>query len=129
MGASLITPNLHKKPPSIRYYRGGTAEDGVSLEEWQLQVTDLAGKELNLSYADILELPQIEESRRYVCVCCWTIRRTWKGTLLKNVLDLAGIKISKGMYLTQTSIGSKDKGSYESTIDLFDAVERRAMLI
>jgi len=127
--AVLKTPNIEKKPPSIRYYREGPPEAGVDLEHWRLSITGLVNQAVNLSFDQLLELPQIEESRRYVCVCCWTVRRTWKGTLLQHVMDLAGIKDYQGLYLKQISLGSKEKGSYESTISLSDAIKRRAMLI
>lgn len=64
-----------------------------------------------------------------VCVCNWSIRRTWKGILLSTVIEMAGVSKPENYFLKQTSIGTKEKGVYQSTIPLSDALSRRAMLI
>ncbi|MGI8386962.1 molybdopterin-dependent oxidoreductase [Robertmurraya sp. P23] len=74
-------------------------------------------------------MPQVEESRRMVCVCNWSIRRTWAGVLLSNIIEMEGVSEPDKYYLKQTSIGTKEKGVYESTIPLADALSRRALII
>lgn len=64
-----------------------------------------------------------------VCVCNWGIRRRWKGILLQTIIDIAGVEYPEKYYLKQTSIGTKEKGIYQSTIPLRDALSRRALLI
>ncbi|MDR6226015.1 molybdopterin-dependent oxidoreductase [Desmospora profundinema] len=124
----LKTPNLDKKPSSLRYYQEGPPTS-IELDLWRLTVSGKVESTLHLSYEEILKLPQIEESRRMVCVCNWSIRRTWKGILLSTVMEMAGVSDLEKYYLKQTSIGTKEKGVYQSTIPLGDAISRRSMLI
>ncbi|QKG84360.1 molybdopterin-dependent oxidoreductase [Kroppenstedtia pulmonis] len=128
MNKILKTPNIDKKPSSLRYYQEGPPTS-VNLQTWRLTVSGKVKQELDLSFNEILRLPQIEESRRMVCVCNWSIRRTWKGILLSTVIEMAGVSNPENYYLKQTSIGTKEKGVYQSTIPLSDALTRRAMLI
>lgn len=128
MNKHLQTPNLHRKPSSLRYYQDGPPKF-VELDTWKLSVSGLVKQELSLTYSDILSLPQVEKNRRMVCVCNWSIRRTWKGVLLSTVIEMAGILDREGLYLKQTSIGTKEKGVYQATIPLNEAIRRQAMLI
>ncbi|MBA4538132.1 molybdopterin-dependent oxidoreductase [Bacillus aquiflavi] len=128
MNPTLKTPNLERKPSSLRYYQEGPPKS-IDLATWRLSVTGLVEKELTLTYEDILQMPQVEESRRMVCVCNWSIRRTWKGVLLSDVIKLVRVTNPEKYYLKQTSIGTKEKGVYESTIPLGDALSRRALLV
>ncbi len=123
-----ITPNLHRKPNSLRYYQDGPPES-VDINTWHLSLTGLVEKELKLSYSDILALPNVEESRRMVCVCNWSIRRTWTGVLLSTLIEMAGVKNPEKLYLKQSSIGTPEKGVYHSTIALGDALSRRTLLV
>ncbi len=123
-----ITPNLHRKPNSLRYYQDGPPKS-VDINIWHLSLTGLVQNELTLSYSDILALPQVEENRRMVCVCNWSIRRTWAGVLLSTVIEMAGVRNPENLYLKQTSIGTPEKGVYQSTIALGDALSRRALLV
>jgi len=125
---AVTTPNIHKKPSSLRYYQDGPPQS-VDLNKWQLLLTGLVSGGRSFSYAEILKLPQIEESRRMVCVCNWSIRRTWKGVLLSTLIEIAGVPSPEKLCLKQTSIGTPEKGVYEATIPLADAMARRALLI
>lgn len=122
------TPNLDRKPSSLRYYQEGPPKS-IDLDTWRLSVTGLVEKELTFTYQDLLEMPQVEESRRMVCVCNWSIRRPWQGILLSSVIEMAGVSNPKKYYLKQTSIGTKEKGVYESTIPLGDALSRRTLIV
>lgn len=122
------TPYLEQKPSSLRYYQDGPPQH-VDLDRWQLLIGGLIARELKLTYSDLLAMPQVEESRRMVCVCNWSIRRTWKGVLLASVLQEAGLSCFAGLYLKQTSIGTREKGAYQATIPLADAIRRRSLLI
>lgn len=128
MSIPSVTPNIERKPSSLRYYQDGPPLE-IDVQKWRLQITGLVRQELLLSYHDLLQLPQVEESRRMVCVCNWSIRRTWKGILLSDVLNIAGIDSSDALFLKQTSIGTPEKGTYQATIPLEEALSRRALLI
>lgn len=118
-----------RKPSSLRYYQDGPPES-VDIDAWRLDITGLAGVNAVLDYRAFTRLPWVEESRRYICVCNWSIRENWGGYLLADVLNAAGWSgQTEGLYLRQTSIGTPEKGVYESTIPLEPAVRRRALLI
>lgn len=128
MNQMIKTPNLDRKPSSLRYYQEGPPEF-VDLDTWRLSITGLVEQELSLTYEDILNMSQIEESRRMVCVCNWSVRRTWKGILLSSIMEMAGVSQPEKYYLKQFSIGTQEKGVYESTIPLSDALSRRALIV
>lgn len=124
----MTTPNIDKKPSSLRYYQDGPPYD-IDVSSWKLTVSGKVKRPITFSYKELLLLPQVEESRRMVCVCNWTIRRLWKGILLQTVIDMAGVDHPERYYLKQTSIGTKEKGVYQSTLPLGDALSRRALLV
>lgn len=125
------TPRIEKKPSSLRYYQDGPPAS-VDVSKWRLKVRSVAGREVGISYQDLLAFPQVSTNRRTVCVCNWTIRRTWTGVLLKEVLNHAGVEgidDRADLFLKQQSIGTPGKGQYDSTIRLRDAIARGAMII
>lgn len=124
---SKITRNRGKKPSSLRYYQDGPPQS-VDLPRWSLEIGGLGIEDLKLSYEELGKLTEVEQDRRMVCVCNWSIREFWKGVLLADVLELAGLEEKEGLYLKQTSIGTPEKGVYESTIPLEPALEREALL-
>lgn len=125
---SLATPNIERKPSSLRYYQEGVPD--VDIAAWRLTIQDQGGSPLILSYEDLFKLPQSTQHRRLVCVCNWTIKRYWSGVLLKDALAVAGVNADKlqGLHIKQVSTGTPDKGVYESWIDLAGAVARDAIL-
>lgn len=117
-----------RKPSSLRYYQDGPPTY-VDVDQWTLTISGQAGVDAVLRFDDLRQVPWLTESRRYVCVCNWSIRELWGGYLLSDVLRLAGwTGDTDGLYLKQTSIGTPEKGVYESTIPLGDSVRRRALL-
>lgn len=121
-------PRGHK-PSSLRYYQDGPPPH-VDIDAWSLSILGEAGVDAVLSFADLRLVPWLVESRRYVCVCNWSVRALWGGYLLADVLSLAGWNgETNDLYLKQTSIGTPAKGVYESTIPLRDSVARRALLV
>ena len=122
-----VIRNRGKKPSSLRYYQDGPPQS-VSLPRWRLEIGGLGVKGLKLSYDQLQSLPQVEHNRRMVCVCNWSVREAWGGVLLAEVLRLAGLEEVEGLYLKQTSIGTPEKGVYESTVPLQPALEREALL-
>jgi DMSO/TMAO reductase YedYZ molybdopterin-dependent catalytic subunit len=116
------------KPSSRRYYQDGPPES-VDLATWSLEVVDIGGRQITLSHDALTALPLVNEDRRMVCVCNWTIRHIWTGVRLKEVLTLIGRTRASGLFLRQTSIGTPKKGVYEVTIPLQDALDRQAILV
>ena len=54
--------------------------------------------------------------------------RNESGVLLEDTLARAGVTDASGLFLKQVSIGTPEKGRYDSTIRLDDALERKALL-
>jgi len=125
------TPRIEKKPSSLRYYQDGPPSR-VETSAWKLSLSYLGGeKNFAFSLDDIKSIPKRVENRRMVCVCNWSIRRTWGGIYLKDLFDHAGLTEDDyaGLFLKQLSIGTPEKGKYDSTIRIDDAIARNAMLI
>ncbi len=121
------TPRIEKKPSSLLYYQEEPPKD-FDLDSWRL-ILIYNNKSYELSYGEILNLPQTTISRRMMCVCNWSIRRTWTGTYLKELFNYLNIKPDETLYLKQTSIGNSDKPKYESTMPLSHALKNDAMIL
>lgn len=127
-----MTRNRGKKPSSLLYYQDGPPES-VDIDAWRLSIAGPDGSPLgSLSYEEIRELPRVQQDRRMVCVCNWSIRHTWTGALLRSVLLAGGaaqeLWADDTLFLRQRSFGTAEKGQYESTIPLRDAIERDALV-
>jgi len=117
------------KPSSLRYYQDGPPY-GLDLTTWRLRVWGLGIRHREFRFDELRELPRVRESRRYVCVCNWSMRQEWGGFLLSDLLAaLAWDGVTEGRFLRQVSVGTPEKGVYDSTVPLGDAVERRALLV
>jgi DMSO/TMAO reductase YedYZ molybdopterin-dependent catalytic subunit len=125
--AGTVTRNRGKKPSSLRYYQDGPPSH-VDMETWRLEVSGIGVDRVSLSWDDLAAMPQVEHDRRMVCVCNWSIRHAWTGVLLEHVLREAGLTETDGLYLRQQSIGTPEKGTYDSTIPLAAALDRQALL-
>lgn len=121
------TPRIEKKPSSLLYYQEEPPRN-FDITNWKLVILSNT-KKYELSYDDIMKLPQTTISRRMVCVCNWSIRRTWSGTYLKDLLEHLNIKYEKGMFLKQLSIGNEGKEPYDTTIKLEHALKNDSMII
>lgn len=66
----------------------GLTED-LDLNAWRLQVNGAVGRELSLSYDQLLALPPVSQRIRLSCVSGWSTVREWRGPLLRDVLALA----------------------------------------
>lgn len=120
------TPNLDKKPSSLRYFQEGPAP--VDMGQWRLDILGNVTNPLSLDLRELQEMPVQIHHRRTVCVCLWTIKRYWHGVLLGDVLDRAGVDLNdESLFIKQTSIGT-DKGKYDATIHMKSAVRRNALL-
>jgi len=85
--------------PNDAFYRVDTALDipAVSAAEWRLRVHGMVEREVELSYADLIELPTIERDITLTCVSNQVGGRyvgnaRWLGVPLATVLELAGVQ-------------------------------------
>ena len=104
-GASLATASLSEAGlapivvPNADFYRIDTAfiVPTVERETWRLKVTGLVDREVELTYAELVALPIVEQ---YVTIACVSNEvggdlvgnARWTGVPLRTVLDLAGVK-------------------------------------
>ena len=96
LGLEGLTPIV---VPNEDFYRIDTAllVPNVDRDSWRLRVHGLVEREVTLSYADLLELPVVEQ---YVTIACVSNRvggdlignARWTGVRLRDVLDMAGVK-------------------------------------
>jgi len=85
--------------PNDDFYRIDTALliPNVDRDTWQLRIHGLVDREVTLTYADLMELPIIEQ---YVTIACVSNRvggelignALWTGVRLRDVLDRAGVR-------------------------------------
>ena len=99
-GAELGVPGLTPiVVPTADFYRIDTAliPPNIDRSTWQLRIHGMVEREVTLTYAQLIELPIIEQ---YVTIACVSNRvggdlignTRWTGVRLRDVLDLAGVK-------------------------------------
>ncbi len=64
----------------------------VDIDGYTLKVDGLVDAPLDLTYDDVLGLDAYERKITLFCVEGWDATILWKGALLKNIMDLAGIQ-------------------------------------
>ncbi len=81
------------------FYRIDTAlvTPAVDPDEWTLRIHGMVDREVELSYVDIQQMPQIERYATLSCVSNEVGGRLvgnalWTGVLLKDLLDMAGVR-------------------------------------
>jgi DMSO/TMAO reductase YedYZ molybdopterin-dependent catalytic subunit len=85
--------------PNDRFYRIDTAllVPSVDASTWKLRIHGLVERETELTFAELLALPMVEQ---YVTIACVSNQvggrlvgnAKWTGVPLRDVLDLAGVK-------------------------------------
>jgi DMSO/TMAO reductase YedYZ molybdopterin-dependent catalytic subunit len=84
--------------PNDDFYRIDTALSfpNVNLDTWKLRIHGMVNNVLELSYQDILDMPQVE---RTITICCvsneiggpYIGNAVWQGVFLKDLLERAGV--------------------------------------
>lgn len=84
--------------PTSSFYRIDTAfiPPRIDAATWSMRVTGMVDREIELNYADLLEMDMVE---RYITIACVSNdvggglvgNAKWLGVPLRNVLDLAGV--------------------------------------
>ncbi len=66
-------------------------------DKYELQVTGLVDRPLNLTLADIQSMPSTTLVKNFQCVTGWRVPEVhWEGVRLSDVLDAAGVHSSAG---------------------------------
>jgi len=66
----------------------------VDIDNYRLKLSGLVNTPKELAYTDVTQLDVYERKITLYCVEGWDATILWKGALLKDILDLAGIKAS-----------------------------------
>jgi DMSO/TMAO reductase YedYZ molybdopterin-dependent catalytic subunit len=99
-GADLAIPDLTPiVVPNDRFYKIDTAliPPNVNVDEWRLKVTGMVDREVELTYAELIQLPIVEQ---YVTIACVSNvvggdlvgNASWRGVPLRTVLAMAGVQ-------------------------------------
>ena len=99
-GAELNIPGLSTfYTPSNNFYRVDTALviPQVTTQEWSLRVHGMVGRELHISFNDLIHMPMIERDITIMCVSDtvgggYIGNARWQGVLLSDVLRQARLK-------------------------------------
>ena len=68
----------------------GMTDHKVELQKWHLQVIGAVQKPLELTYAQLLEMPAIERNVLLICPGVFTNHGRWKGFSVMELLNMAG---------------------------------------
>ena len=98
--------------PNDDFYRIDTALSfpNVNLDTWKLRIHGMVDNELELSYQDILDMPQVE---RTITICCvsneiggpYIGNAVWQGVFLKDLLERAGVSSDAEQVFSRSSDG------------------------
>lgn len=89
----------------------------VSIDSYILKVTGLVDKSIDLEYSDVLELDAHERKITLYCVEGWDATILWKGLLLKDIMDLAGINPKANTVIFHSVDGYTTSLPLETIID------------
>jgi sulfoxide reductase catalytic subunit YedY len=93
-----VVRNENRPDRNIRYFSPFVPP---TPDEWQLTVHGLLTKPLTLTFADIQQLPFVEQISRMKCVECWSFKSQWGGFSLASLLELVQ-PASDGQYVRMT---------------------------
>lgn len=65
---------------------------GVSEEDYRLEVTGLVEKPLTLTYDEVLDRKQYSKVVTLYCVEGWDVKLLWEGVRVEDLLEEAGVK-------------------------------------
>jgi DMSO/TMAO reductase YedYZ molybdopterin-dependent catalytic subunit len=114
---SPILPDLEPDQSAKREYQRHLSERFLN---WQLPISGLVGRPIELSLDDIRRLPARTQITAHVCEQGWSAIGEWTGTPLQRALDAAGGVASAARYV----VVSTYDGWYEG-YDLFEVAIRR----
>jgi DMSO/TMAO reductase YedYZ molybdopterin-dependent catalytic subunit len=126
--SKVFKPNGSTEPDDPDY----VAARKENFANWKLVVDGLVDKPLQLSLADLRQLPARTQITRHDCVEGWSCIGKWTGAPLKEVLDRAALKPNARylvFYCADTLEQTLDgTGQYYESIDLVDAYHPQTIL-
>jgi DMSO/TMAO reductase YedYZ molybdopterin-dependent catalytic subunit len=77
----------------FRFYSVTGDQPDRSRKAYRLRVRGMVDTELDLTFGDLLAMPAKHLTRDFQCVTGWRVTEVgWKGVLLRDVLDRAGVQ-------------------------------------
>jgi DMSO/TMAO reductase YedYZ molybdopterin-dependent catalytic subunit len=122
--ASMISPHF----PAINEINPGAknsayrADQLQGFRDYRLPVAGLVARPLNLSLADLRNMPSHSQITQHSCERGWSAIAKWTGVRLAHVLALAGLKPEARWVMFQSVDGWWD------CLDLFDALHPQTLL-
>jgi DMSO/TMAO reductase YedYZ molybdopterin-dependent catalytic subunit len=89
--AGLDTRNLELTPIE-KFGTMGTTNHQVDLKAWQLEVSGHLQRPLQLTYAQIVQLPAIERNVLLICPGVFSYNARWTGISVATILEMAQIR-------------------------------------
>jgi DMSO/TMAO reductase YedYZ molybdopterin-dependent catalytic subunit len=96
----------------------------VDLKTWRLKIEGLVDKPISLTLDEIKALPQMIETKNFICVEGWGLdNQRWEGVHPKEIFSK--VKISpKAKFITFHAVG----GQYKDSLSIKEALEPDTML-
>jgi sulfoxide reductase catalytic subunit YedY len=79
-----VVRNENRPDRNVRYF---TPFVPPTPEEWRLTVGGLLTTPLTLTFADIQQLPLVDQVSRMKCVECWSFKARWGGFALASLME------------------------------------------
>ncbi|HTY08498.1 MAG TPA: molybdopterin-dependent oxidoreductase [Candidatus Edwardsbacteria bacterium] len=135
-GAPGLQPAADLGPAVIREYQGKKLTDFERLRDnsisgpvavdtlrYRLTVDGLVRRKLSLTYRQALGFPQYQKLITLYCVEGWDATGLWRGLLVADLLDSAGVKPA-----ANTLIFHAADGEYTTSLPLQTVLQRRMLL-
>lgn len=94
----------------------------IDIDAYNLKIDGLVDTETIFDYEDILKLDSYERKITLYCVEGWQATILWKGVLIKDILDLAGIQDQAVTVIFRSEDG------YTTSLPLDDIIARELIL-
>jgi DMSO/TMAO reductase YedYZ molybdopterin-dependent catalytic subunit len=117
-------PNGSTNPQAPRYRQLAAAQ----FRDWRLEITGMVDNPLSLSLAELQALPARTQITRHDCVEGWSAIGQWRGPVLADLLDRAGVQ-SQARYVVfhcMDQLGGEDY--YYESLDLSEARHPQTIL-
>lgn len=94
----------------------------VDINNYVLKVSGFVKSPVSLAYDDVLALPAYEKLITLYCIEGWKATVLWKGALLKDIIDLAGIDDQANTVIFHSVDG------YTTSLPLQDIISKNMIL-
>ncbi len=115
--------------PNADFYRIDTALSfpNVNLDTWKLRIHGMVDNDIELTYQDLLDMPQVE---RTITICCvsndvggpYIGNAVWQGVFLKDLLERAGVNSEAEQVFSRSIDGWTSGFPIEVALDGRDAM-------